>query len=67
MRLLQGSLEITLDLFVVLSNRLRHSLQVLVDLALLIDIFDVFLTLSFHFINLTFELSYQGTHLLLVG
>ena len=67
MGLLKSSLEVTLNLSVVLGDCFRHALQVLVDLALLIDISDVFLTLSFHFINLSFELSNHVTHLLLVS
>lgn len=64
--MLQGSFEVNLNFSVVLGYCLGHPLQVLIDLSPLIDISDVFFTLSFHFINFAFELGYQGPHLLLV-
>lgn len=62
----EGSFKVTLDLCVVLSCHLAHTLEVSVDLAVLVDLLHVTLPLLLNLIDATFKASYHLSHLLLV-
>ena len=59
--------EICLHLFFVLLGYLSHCLQIGEDFALLVDLFDIALTLSFDLVDAPIELINQRSDLLLVG
>ena len=63
--LLEGVLEVFLQLFIVGGGHLRHPVQVGDYFALTMDVFHIAFPLSFHFVDVTLQLIDQSLNLLL--
>ena len=63
--LLQGILEVLLQLFIVSSRHLCHTIQVGDYFSLAMDVFHISFSLSFHFVDIALQLIDQSLNLLL--